>query len=78
VRGRVPAKLGTLVIKLRSILVLLRAEEMVKPPMSSMIVDENIIEKTYLNAVIQLIQKHRRWQDYFVASVVDMGDPSSE
>lgn len=28
--------------------VLLKAEEMVKPPMSSMIVGENMIEKTYL------------------------------
>jgi hypothetical protein len=78
VRGRVPAKLSTLVIKMRSILVLLSAEEMVKPPMSSMMVGENIIEKTYLNAVSQLIQPHRRWQAYFVASMVDMGDPSSE
>jgi hypothetical protein len=42
VLGRVPAKLSTRVIKTRSILVLLSAEEMVKPPMSNMIVGENI------------------------------------
>jgi hypothetical protein len=34
----------------RSILVLLRAEEMVKPPMRSMMVGENITEKIYLRA----------------------------
>jgi len=49
VLGRVPAKLKMRVIKRRSILVLLRAEDMVNPPMSSMIVGENMIEKTYLN-----------------------------
>ena len=51
VRGRVPARLSTRVIKRRSILVLLRADEMVKPPINSMMVGENIIEKTYLKDV---------------------------
>lgn len=48
VLGRVPAKFKTRVIKMRSMLVLLSAEEMVKPPIRSMIVGENITEKTYL------------------------------
>jgi len=48
VLGREPAKASTRVIKTRSILVLLKADEMVKPPMSSIIVGENITEKTYL------------------------------
>lgn len=48
VLGRVPAKLNTRVIKSRSILVLLNADAIVKPPMSNMIVGENIIENTNL------------------------------
>ena len=48
VRGLVPAKLSTLVINTRSMLVLLRADDMVNPPMRSMIVGENMIEKTHL------------------------------
>lgn len=40
--GRVPAKLSTLVTKTRSIFVLLIADAIVKPPISSMIVGENI------------------------------------
>ena len=48
VRGRVPAKLSTFVMRIRSIAVLLNADAMVKPPMRSMIVDENITENTYL------------------------------
>jgi len=48
VLGREPARLSTFVIKTRSMLVLLSAEEIVKPPISSMIVGENMIEKTYL------------------------------
>ena len=49
--GCVPAKLRTRVIKTRSMLVLLKAEEIVKPPMSNMIVGENIAEKTNLQAI---------------------------
>lgn len=48
VLGLEPAKLSTLVISTRSMLVLLRADEIVKPPMRSMIVGENITEKTHL------------------------------
>ena len=48
VLGRVPAKFKMRVIKMRSMFVLLSAEEMVKPPIRSMIVGENITEKTYL------------------------------
>lgn len=56
VRGRVPAKLSTLVIKIRSMAVLLNAEAIVNPPMSNMIVDENMTEKTNL---IELIKGHQ-------------------
>src|SRR5258705_11468186 len=49
VLGRVPAKLNTRVTMTRSMLVLLRAEEMVKPPIRSMIVGENMVENTYLS-----------------------------
>jgi hypothetical protein len=42
--GLVPAKLRTLVIRIRSMLVLLRAEEIVNPPIRSMIVGENMTE----------------------------------
>jgi hypothetical protein len=48
VLGRVPARLRMRVINTRSILVLLRADEIVNPPMSNIIVGENIMEKTYL------------------------------
>ena len=46
--GLVPARLRTLVIKMRSILVLLRADAIVKPPIRSIIVGENMIENMYL------------------------------
>jgi hypothetical protein len=49
VLGRVPARLSTRVIKTRSMLVLLRADAIVKPPMRSMMVGENMTEKTNLN-----------------------------
>jgi hypothetical protein len=52
VLGREPARLKTFVIKMRSMLVLLRADDMVKPPMSNMIVGENMMEKTYLQKSI--------------------------
>ena len=48
VLGRSPARLSTRVMSTRSMAVLLRADAMVKPPMSSMIVGENITEKTCL------------------------------
>jgi len=48
VLGRVPAKLRTRVMRTRSMLVLLKAEDMVKPPIRSMIVGENMLEKTKL------------------------------
>jgi hypothetical protein len=51
VLGRVPASARTRVISTRSILVLLRADEMVKPPINSMIVGENMMEKTYLKKI---------------------------
>ena len=50
VLGRDPARDSTRVIRIRSMFVLESAEEMVKPPISSMIVGENIIEKTKLRS----------------------------
>jgi len=47
--GRVPAKLKTRVMITRSMLVLLNADEMVKPPISNIMVGENMIEKTNLD-----------------------------
>ena len=48
VLGRSPAKLSTRVMSTRSIAVLLSADAMVNPPMSSMMVGENMTEKTCL------------------------------
>jgi hypothetical protein len=52
VLGRVPARLRTRVINTRSMFVLLRADEIVKPPMSNIIVGENMIENTYLQQTL--------------------------
>ena len=46
--GRVPAKLRTRVINTRSMLVLLSADAIVKPPIRSIMVGENMTEKMYL------------------------------
>ena len=46
--GFVPARFRILVIRTRSIFVLLNADEMEKPPIRSMMVGENICENTYL------------------------------
>jgi hypothetical protein len=46
--GRVPAKLSTRVINTRSIFVFESAAAIVKPPMSSIIVGENITENIQL------------------------------
>ena len=48
VLGLVPAKLNTRVMSTRSMLVLLRADAIVNPPIKSMIVGENMTEKMYL------------------------------
>jgi hypothetical protein len=48
VLGRVPARLSTRVINTRSIFVLLSADEIVNPPIKSIIVGENIAENMYL------------------------------
>ena len=54
--GRVPAKLRSRVISRRSIFVLLIAEAIVKPPISNMIVGENMTLNTYLKTPkIQLL-----------------------
>ena len=49
--GRVPAKLSTLVTRTRSMFVLLIADAIVKPPISSIIVGENICLKMYLKKI---------------------------
>jgi hypothetical protein len=46
--GRVPARLSTRVINTRSMLVLLRADAIVKPPISNIMVGENMTEKMNL------------------------------
>jgi hypothetical protein len=48
--GRVPAKLSTRVINTRSMFVFESAAAIVKPPMSSMIVGENITENIQLQS----------------------------
>jgi len=48
VLGRVPAMLSTLVMRMRSIAVLLKADAIVNPPINSMMVGENMTEKIYL------------------------------
>jgi hypothetical protein len=48
--GRVPARLSTRVINTRSMLVLLKADAIVKPPISSIMVGENMTENMNLNA----------------------------
>jgi hypothetical protein len=52
--GRVPAKLSTRVINARSMFVFERAAAIVKPPMRSMIVGENITENVQLQ-----VNKHQ-------------------
>lgn len=53
VRGFEPAMLNRRVISIRSMLVLLRAAEIVKPPTRSMIVGENITENMCLCSACQ-------------------------
>ena len=47
--GFVPAIASTRVMRSLSMLVLERAEEMVNPPIRSIMVDEKMVEKTYLD-----------------------------
>ena len=51
VLGRVPAMLSTLVMRTRSMAVLLRAAAIVNPPINNMMVGENMTEKIYLVAM---------------------------
>lgn len=51
VEGLDPARLRTRVMRIRSMLLLLNADEIVKPPIKSMIVGENIPEKTNLRMI---------------------------
>jgi hypothetical protein len=48
--GLVPAKLSTRVMSTRSMLVLLRADAIVNPPIKSIIVGENMTENIYLKS----------------------------
>jgi hypothetical protein len=75
--GLEPAKLKTLVINIRSMLVLLRAEEIVNPPIRSMIVGENMTENIYLHRVVSISEDIDCSGTYFVASGVDKAAPSS-
>jgi hypothetical protein len=75
--GLEPAKLKTLVINIRSMLVLLRAEEIVNPPIRSMIVGENMTENIYLNRVLNISENSSNEITYFVASGADRAVPSS-
>jgi transposase-like protein len=61
VLGFVPARLRTRVISRRSMAVLLSAEAIVKPPMRSMMVGENICEKTYLVRKDQIVNSHQKY-----------------
>ena len=54
VLGRSPATLSTRVISTRSIAVLLSADAIVKPPMRSIIVGENMTEKICLQTLLEL------------------------
>ena len=53
--GLVPAKLNTRVINTRSLLVLLSAAATVNPPISSMIVGENMTENIHLSIEINVL-----------------------
>lgn len=53
VRGFEPAILKRRVINIRSMFVLLRAAEIVKPPIRSMIVGENMTENMCLSCMCQ-------------------------
>jgi hypothetical protein len=71
VRGLPPANASTRVISRRSIALLLNALAMVKPPMRSMIVGENICEKTYLQQCKTSKVDEKKTTTNFVASVVE-------
>lgn len=77
--GFVPAKLRTRVIKTRSMLVLLKADEIVKPPISNMIVGENIAEKTNLRTIFSRTIRNREGfhVSYCVAAGGAIGTSSS-
>lgn len=73
--GSEPARLRTLVMSIRSMLVLLKAEDMVKPPMRSMMVGENMTENIHLESM----SRHgvHAWREaYLVAFGGDMAVPS--
>ena len=68
--GLVPAKLKSLVIKTRSMFVLLNAEAMVNPPIKSMIVGENICWNTNLrdaDSDEELVQERTHLRSGFVS-----------
>jgi len=70
VLGLVPARLNTRVISTRSMLVLLRADAIVNPPIKSMIVGENITEKIYLESDEHPESSKGEGYTHFVASLV--------
>lgn len=68
--GLVPAKLNTRVMSTRSMLVLLRADAIVNPPIKSMIVGENMTEKMYLKNHERPESSKSGEHTHFVASLV--------
>lgn len=76
--GFVPAKLSTRVMRTRSMAVLLNADAMVKPPMRSMMVGENIWEKMYLRWLSWRASMGKAIRPYFVASDVSKRSVPSE
>lgn len=68
--GLVPAKLNTRVMSTRSMLVLLRADAIVNPPIKSMIVGENMTEKIYLKDHEHPESSKVEKQTHFVAALV--------
>jgi len=65
--GRVPAILSTLVMRTRSIAVLLRADAIVNPPINSIMVGENMTENIYLG-VVRVADPRGDLNTYLVAS----------
>ena len=73
VLGFEPAMLNSRVINIRSMFVLLNVAEIIKPPMRSMIVGENITENMCLGWRALTTCSDRASVTYLVASGVDNG-----
>ena len=62
--GRVPARLSTRVISTRSMFDLLSAAAIVKPPISSRIVGENMTEQIHLEWSMREVQHMERTKEH--------------